>query len=66
MQLIINGKEQEIERAHTVRDLLEYLDLDLRYKAVAVNFEVVPRDQFATRRLNPGDSIEIVQAIGGG
>ena len=34
--------------------------------AVAVNDEVVPRTQWASRRLNAGDTVEIVRATQGG
>jgi hypothetical protein len=31
-----------------------------------VNREIVPRSTFDTHRLQPGDEVEIVRAIGGG
>ena len=34
--------------------------------AVELNFEIQPRDQFATTALQPGDRLEIVTLVGGG
>jgi thiamine biosynthesis protein ThiS len=31
-----------------------------------VNLDIIPRDEYATYSLKPGDRIEIVQFVGGG
>jgi len=50
----------------TVRGLLKLLQLDGRRIAVAVNRDVVPRSEYASRALGDGDRIEILEAVGGG
>jgi sulfur carrier protein len=42
------------------------LDLTGKGIAVAVNREVVPRQLWPQRQLQPQDRVDIVQAIGGG
>lgn len=66
MQVNVNGASREIAPASTVQHLLELLDLDRGRLAIEVNGEIVPRSTFTACVLQEGDSIEIVQAIGGG
>jgi len=47
-------------------DLLERLELTGRRLAIEVNEELVPRSRFATHRLQAGDRVEIIHAVGGG
>ncbi len=65
MQIILNGKPCQFDDVITVQDLLKELDLQGRL-AVEINHEIIPRSHFPSRRINPGDNIEIVHAIGGG
>ncbi len=68
MKIRINGEERVIEREVTVAELLDIVGVKFREVglAVAVNGEVVPKSQYATRRIGEGDSVEIVQLVGGG
>jgi sulfur carrier protein len=65
VQLVINGEARSLPGVTTVSDLIERLELTGRI-AVEVNEQIVPRGEFATHRLNEGDRVEIVHAIGGG
>ena len=63
----VNGDKRTIPEASTVRSLLESLGVaDREGTAVAVNLTVVPRRAHAETVLQEGDSVEIVQAVGGG
>ncbi len=68
MRIRINGEERVIEREVTVAELLDIVGVKFREVglAVAVNGEVVPKSEYATRRIGEGDSVEIVQLVGGG
>ena len=66
MQLLVNGKPSELPTGLTARQLVEHLDLGGKRIALEVNGEIVPRSAYAQRRLQEGDKIEIVHAIGGG
>jgi len=66
MQAVINGKPMEIEEGTTVRDLVRALGLADRRIAVELNGEIVPRSRHEEQRVNAGDALEIVHAIGGG
>ncbi len=45
---------------------MRHLGLETRRIAVAVNRDVVPRSTFGERRLEAGDRVEILEAVGGG
>ena len=62
----VNGEDREVREGATLGELLRELGLGERRIAVAVNREVVPRRAHETRTLAPGDSIEIIEAVGGG
>ncbi len=66
MKLTINGAETDVPDDITVRELVVYLGLGDGPVAVEQNREIVPRAEHASRRVNGGDTIEIVHFVGGG
>jgi sulfur carrier protein len=66
MQIHLNGESRTVEAALTLAALLEQAGLAGRRVAVEVNSTIVPRGRHAEHRLNDGDRVEIVHALGGG
>jgi sulfur carrier protein len=66
MKITVNGKQREIDREVDLPAVLESFGVDPRLVAVAVNGEVVPRDQYAAVRVREHDTLEIVRMVGGG
>ena len=66
MNIVLNGTPTEVADACCMSDLLERLALSGQRFAVEVNAELVPRSRFGDHRLNPGDRVEVIQAVGGG
>ena len=62
----VNDEPHEIPAHCTVEQLLELLDWRGRRLAVAINRAVVPRSTYASAKVNSGDRIEILEAVGGG
>ena len=63
----MNGKTHEIKLGLTLINLIEELGLAERKAiAIALNGEVLKREDYAGIVLSEGDSLEIVRAIGGG
>lgn len=65
MEILIN------DRSFTVQDDARLADALLAFNprapfAVAVNGQFVPRAQHASRALNPGDRLDVVQPVTGG
>lgn len=66
MQVQVNGEVQTIHDGATLGELLEQLSLTGGRIAVEINRDIIPRSEHGQHRLNDGDRIEVVQAIGGG
>lgn len=66
MKVFYNDDCTEISDGATVADLLLQLELEPKYVAVEVNFELIPRHQHIHHRLEDGDRLEIVTLVGGG
>jgi sulfur carrier protein len=66
LQLTINGEHREFAQALSVAELLGELSLVGKRLAVERNGEIVPRGKHAETRLDNGDALEIVVAVGGG
>jgi sulfur carrier protein len=66
MEIILNGETLDLPNDSTVQDLVDRLELNRQRLAVEVNLEIVSRSHYHERRLQAGDKVEIVHAIGGG
>ncbi|MBX9755768.1 MAG: sulfur carrier protein ThiS [Pseudomonadaceae bacterium] len=66
MQIQLNGEAFELPDGQTVAGVLEHLQLVERRVAVELNLDIVPRSLHASTRLQAGDVLEVVHAIGGG
>lgn len=66
MIITVNGNAKECATAATVQELLDVLGLDAARVAVEHNRDIVPRERFAESVMSEGDTLEIVQFVGGG
>jgi len=66
MRLIVNGNDTEITDGLTVTGMLGSLGIDPNRVAVEVNLKIIKRSDFAEHQLNDGDTVEIVNFVGGG
>ncbi|MBS8240331.1 sulfur carrier protein ThiS [Marinobacter lipolyticus] len=66
MQIQVNGDGVELATEATIADLIEHMALTGKRLAVEVNEDIVPRSQHPEFRLQDGDRVEVVHAIGGG
>jgi thiamine biosynthesis protein ThiS len=66
MTLTINGEKTEIPGDMTVAGLLDHLKIEPGRVAVEVNMKIVKRDTFQNHSLHDGDTVEIVNFVGGG
>jgi len=65
MRVIVNGEQREIA-SRSVDALLGELEYQGTHFAVALNFDVLPRSQWAQTPLKNGDEIEIITPRQGG
>jgi sulfur carrier protein len=66
MELYLNGQIQQFETGLSVAQLVGLLSLQGQRIAVEVNRSIIPKSRHAETRLNDGDRVEIIQAMGGG
>lgn len=62
----LNGEAFYLEQPASIHNLISRLGIGEQRFAVEVNKEIVPRGEHAEFQLKSGDSVEVVQAIGGG
>jgi sulfur carrier protein len=66
MKVILNGEKKDIKEDLTVRGLLESLKIEPARVAVEVNLSIVKKVNYKAHMLKDGDSVEIVNFVGGG
>lgn len=62
----LNGERYELDSPVTISTLLARLEIDARQVAVELNLEVVKKVAYESSVVNHGDSVEIVNFVGGG
>ncbi len=67
MKVAVNGKEVVLDKALTVKELLEEQKVEMQdYVTVQINDEFVDRENFETLFVKEGDRIEFLYFMGGG
>jgi sulfur carrier protein len=66
MTITLNGKPHPVAGPISVADLLRALDINIAQVAVALNGEVIRRDQWSEAAIEDGNVVEVVKAVGGG
>ena len=66
MRITLNGERYDLEAPLSVTALLEKLDIDPRRVAVEHNLAILKRHRFPEVVVGDGDSVEIVNFVGGG
>jgi thiamine biosynthesis protein ThiS len=66
LTITLNGDPFDLSGPLTVTELLASLGIDPRRVAVEYNLVVLKRAAFDATRLGEGDSVEIVNFVGGG
>jgi thiamine biosynthesis protein ThiS len=66
VHITLNGEHFEIEAPLSVTALLARLDIDPRRVAVEHNLDIIKRQRFSDVVVGEGDTVEIVNFVGGG
>ena len=66
MRITLNGDPFELDGPLSVAELLTRLAIDPRRVAVEHNLSILKRDAFAATVVRDGDTVEIVNFVGGG
>ena len=65
MKIVVNSKEID-SRSTFISELIEELGLKDRVMAVALNMEIVKKDEWQTTKIKEGDNLELLEFVGGG
>ena len=66
MRITLNGEPFDIEQPLSIVALLDTLDIDARRVAVEHNLTIIRRHRFPEVIVGDGDTVEIVNFVGGG
>ncbi|KJR40937.1 ThiS, thiamine-biosynthesis [Candidatus Magnetoovum chiemensis] len=66
MDIILNGESYRVKAASTLTELLNELNIHPQRVAVEVNLQIIKKANYEHHSLNDGDSVEIVNFVGGG
>ncbi len=66
MQVKVNGETREFKEGTTLYDVIHLLGLEERVMAAAVNMQIVKQDEWKSALLDDGDTIELLDFVGGG
>ncbi|MBI3331222.1 MAG: sulfur carrier protein ThiS [Candidatus Omnitrophica bacterium] len=66
MELMVNGKKQQVPDGLTAAQLLSTLQVVPERVVVELNLQILKRAQLGQAVLKEGDQVEIVHVIGGG
>ena len=66
MQITLNGERFELDEPISVTALLARLDIDPRRVAIEHNLAIIKRHTYPEVVVGDGDTVEIVNFVGGG
>ena len=66
MKIVLNGEPKNLDAALTLQQLLDQLQIPAGRVACEVNLKIIKRAFYPGTLLQEGDTVEIIQAIGGG
>ncbi len=66
MLITLNGDPYQLEGPLSIADLLARLEIDPRRVAIEHNLAILKRHAFPDTVVRPGDTVEIVNFVGGG
>lgn len=66
LQIVVNGKAQEILSECTVFQLLESLAVSHKAVVIELNEKILPQEHLQSTLLQAGDRLEILVFMGGG
>lgn len=66
MNIKVNGEIRSVEEGSTLGVLIRSLGLEEKVMAAALNMEIVKQEKWDEAALKEGDSVELLDFVGGG
>lgn len=64
--LRLNGKEEPLNAAVAITDFLQSKDIEIDRVVVEINREIIKKEDYGSRKISPGDTVELISFVGGG
>ncbi len=64
--LKVNGKNVTCKENETLLQMMQELNLEGKVMAAAVNMDIVKQDKWSEHQLKDGDTVELLDFVGGG
>ena len=66
MNIILNGENFLFDKSLTIDELLKKNNISLQNIVIEINKEIITKSLWGKYKLNSGDEVEIITAVGGG
>jgi len=66
MNIMLNGENFFFDKSLTIDELLKKNNISLQNIVIEINKEIITKSLWGKYKLNSGDEIEIITAVGGG
>lgn len=66
MKCIINGDNFTFDKALSIQEVIQELDLDATRMIVEHNEQLIQREQFSQHKVTDEDRLELLEFVGGG
>ena len=66
MKITLNGQEKELPDSLTLKSIIEQFCRDTQHIIAEVNGDIIKNQHWPQKTLSPGDTVELVNFVGGG
>ncbi len=66
MNIVVNGEKFNFDKELTIDELLNFLKIKDKVMAVAVDMEIVKKENWEKQLLKDGNRVELLHFVGGG
>ena len=66
MNIVVNGEELNTANNTTIELLLNNLEIKDKVMAVAINMEIIKKENWESHKIEEGDKLELLNFVGGG
>jgi sulfur carrier protein len=66
MNIVVNGEKLKVKNDITIEELLEELSIKDKVMAVAINMEIVKKEDWSKYIIQENDKLELLHFVGGG
>ena len=66
MNIVVNGKNFNFDKSISVANLLEFLKIEDKVMAAAINMEIIKKSDWKSYKIADGDKVELLHFVGGG